>query len=122
MRVVLVEDNPVNSYMARFLLERAGHTIAAECDNGAEALETAQALRPDLILLDINLAGPMDGREVAQRLRANEITRDITIVAFTALAMKGDRERILASGCDGYVSKPIDPATFVQQLEACHEQ
>lgn len=117
MRVLIVEDTPQNRYMARFLLEQAGHTVVGCCDNGEEALRMAGELRPDLIVMDMMLSGGIDGFAATRKLRADPATRAIKIVAFTALAMKGDRERVIAAGCDGYISKPIDPAAFVRQLE-----
>ncbi|MDX8408988.1 MAG: response regulator [Mariprofundales bacterium] len=117
MRVLIIEDEPQNRYMARFLLEQAGHTVVAECDNGDDGISQALALQPELILMDMTLPGT-DGFEATRQLRADPAMADTTIVAFTALAMKGDRERTLDAGCNGYLSKPINPTTFVQELEA----
>jgi CheY-like chemotaxis protein len=83
--------------------------------NGQEGLDTAAAERPDLILLDIQLP-VMDGYEVARRLKQSEEARSIPIVAVTSYAMAGDREAILAAGCEGYIEKPIDPDHFVEQV------
>jgi len=117
MKVLIIEDNPQNRYMARFLLEQAGHTILAECDNGDDGIVQAKALLPDLILMDMTLPGT-DGFAATRELRRDPLLTNTIIIAFTALAMKGDRERTLAAGCNGYLSKPINPASFVQDLEA----
>jgi two-component system, cell cycle response regulator DivK len=104
-RVLIVEDNPANMKLAVFLLESAGHTVLSATD--AEAgLTLARDKQPDLILMDIQLAG-MDGLEATALLKADAATRAIPVVAVTALAMKGDEERIRAAGCDAYIAKPI---------------
>ena len=118
MKALIVEDTPNNLYMARFLLEQAGHTVVGTCDNGKDAVRMAKDLLPELILMDMTLPGEIDGFAATRQLRDAPETSAITIVAFTALAMKGDRERTIAAGCNGYISKPIDPGTFVSQLEA----
>jgi two-component system, cell cycle response regulator DivK len=104
-RVLIVEDNAANMTLAVFLLESAGHTVLSATD--AEAgLTLARDEQPDLILMDIQLAG-MDGLEATALLKADAATRAIPVVAVTALAMKGDEERIRAAGCDAYIAKPI---------------
>lgn len=104
-RVLIVEDNPANMTLAVFLLQSAGHTVLRATD--AEAgLTLARDEQPDLILMDIQLAG-MDGLEATALLKADDATRAIPVVAVTALAMKGDEERIRAAGCDAYIAKPI---------------
>jgi two-component system cell cycle response regulator DivK len=104
-KVLIVEDNPANMTLATFLVQSAGHTVISATD--AEAgLTLARAERPDLILMDIQLPG-MDGLEAALQLKRNEATRAIPVIALTALAMKGDEERIRAAGCDGYIAKPL---------------
>lgn len=103
--VLIVEDNPANMTLATFLVQSAGHVVLAAPD--AEAgLALARAERPDLILMDIQLPG-MDGLEATVLLKRDEATRAIPVIALTALAMKGDEERIRAAGCDGYISKPL---------------
>ena len=114
--LLLLEDNEHNRYLVTFLLERRGHRIAAAVD-GPTGVAMAAANPPDLVLLDIQLPG-MDGYEVATVLRALPALDDVPIVAVTSYAMPGDRERALAAGCDGYIEKPIDPDTFVEQVEA----
>ena len=115
-RVLIIEDNETNLYLATFLLSKAGHEIVQARD-GQSALELADAVRPHLILLDIQLP-IMDGYAVAGALRENVALADVPIVAVTSYAMVGDRERILAAGCNGYIEKPINPDTFVDELAA----
>jgi two-component system cell cycle response regulator DivK len=104
-RVLIVEDNPANMKLAVFLLQSVGHTVLTATD--AEAgLALARAERPSLILMDIQLPG-MDGLEATALLKRDDATRDIPVIALTALAMKGDEERIRAAGCDGYIAKPM---------------
>jgi two-component system cell cycle response regulator DivK len=113
-RILLIEDNEQNRYLARFLLERHGHTVIV-AGTGPEGLALAASERPDLILLDIQLPG-MDGHEVARTLKADPVLRSIPIVAVTSYAMPGDREACLAAGAEGYIEKPIDPDTFVNEV------
>ena len=109
--VLVIEDNPANMTLAIFLLESAGHTVISAAD--AEAgLTLARAERPSLILMDIQLPG-MDGLEATRLLKQHETTRDIPVIALTALAMKGDEERIRAAGCDGYIAKPLAYKDFL---------
>lgn len=114
--VLLIEDNEQNRYLATFLLEHHGYTVVAATD-GLSGVEAARRRRPDLILLDIQLPR-MDGYEVAQTIRSIESCRDVPIVAVTSYAMAGDRERTLEAGCNGYIEKPIDPGTFVEEIQA----
>jgi len=112
--VLLIEDNEQNRYLVTFLLERLGWTVRAAEDGPAGiALATTQPF--DLILLDIQLP-TMDGYAVARALRASPASVDIPIVAVTSYAMVGDRESALAAGCNGYIEKPINPETFVNQI------
>jgi two-component system cell cycle response regulator DivK len=113
--ILLIEDNEQNRYLVTFLLERHGFEVVAVA-NGIRGIETARALIPDLILLDIQLP-TMDGYAVARALRQNEALRSIPIVAVTSYAMPGDRERAMEAGCTGYIEKPINPDTFVEELE-----
>jgi two-component system, cell cycle response regulator DivK len=104
-KVLIVEDNSVNMQLASFVLQSAGHTVLCACD--AEAgLTMARVERPNLILMDIQLSG-MDGLEATGLLKRADATRAIPVIALTALAMKGDEERIRAAGCDGYIAKPM---------------
>jgi two-component system cell cycle response regulator DivK len=113
--ILLIEDNEQNRYLATFLLEARDYHVEAAHD-GPLGIKMAAEIRCDLILLDIQLPS-MDGYAVAVALRENPKTRDIPIVAVTSYAMAGDREKILASGCDGYLEKPINPDTFVSEIE-----
>jgi two-component system cell cycle response regulator DivK len=117
--VLVIEDNPTNMKLAITLLEAAGHSVLTATD--AEAgLTLARAERPQLILMDIQLPG-IDGLEATAQLKQDETTRAIPVIALTALAMKGDEERIRAAGCDGYIAKPMRyqdfQATIAAQLE-----
>jgi two-component system cell cycle response regulator DivK len=113
--VLLIEDNEQNRYLATFLLERHGYSVAAAPD-GPRGIAMAESMAPDLILLDIQLPG-MDGYAVARALRGIAILRETPIIAVTSYAMVGDREKSLAAGCDGYIEKPINPETFVAEIE-----
>jgi two-component system cell cycle response regulator DivK len=115
--VLLIEDNEQNRYLTTFLLERHGYRVVSAPD-GPRGVESARAAPPDLILLDIQLPG-MDGYAVAKLLRSIESLRETPIIAVTSYAMVGDREKTLAAGCNGYIEKPINPETFVSEVEAC---
>ena len=114
-RILMIEDNAQNRYLAGFLLEASGWEMV-HAEDGPSGLALARTVDPVLILLDIQLPG-MDGYAVAQALRADPRSAAVPIVAVTSYAMAGDRERCLASGCDGYIEKPIDPQTFVALVE-----
>lgn len=117
--ILIVDDNPVNLKLAHLLLVGEGHHVRTAGD-AEEALEVLKVFRPRLILMDIQLPG-MDGLELTRRLKADPETCDITVIGLTAYAMKGDEEKILAAGCDGYIPKPIDtrtlPTVISQYLE-----
>ena len=115
-KVLIVEDNPANMTLAIFLLESAGHVVINATD--AEAgLTLAREEQPQLILMDIQLPG-MDGLEATRLLKQDDATRDIPVIALTALAMKGDEERIRAAGCDGYIAKPLAYKDFLAIVSA----
>ena len=115
-RILIVEDNPDNMLLIEILLESAGHTVFSAID--AEAgLTLARDERPDLILMDVQLPG-MDGLEATALLKQDDATRAIPVVALTALAMKGDEERIRAAGCDGYIAKPMGLQEFLTTIAA----
>lgn len=114
--VLLIEDNEQNRYLTTFLLERHGYTVVAAI-NGARGIDEASRSRPDIVLLDIQLPF-MDGYAVAAKLREIEALRDTPIIAVTSYAMVGDREKALAAGCTGYIEKPINPDTFVAEVES----
>ncbi len=109
-RILLVEDNPMNRRVVQFILKRQGY-IVHEAKNGLEALELVKAHLPDLILMDLQLPG-MDGFTTTQIIKEDATTKDIPVVALTAYVMRGDAERAVEAGCDGYITKPIDPDEF----------
>ncbi len=113
--ILLIEDNEQNQYLETFLMESRGFTVEIAPD-GPIGIKMASEKKFDLILLDIQLP-TMDGYAVAKALRENSETRKIPIVAVTSYAMTGDREKAIASGCDGYLEKPINPDTFVSEVE-----
>lgn len=113
--ILLIEDNEQNRYLLTFLLEQHGFAVTSAVD-GATGIAAARAEPPTLILLDIQLPA-MDGYAVARRLREIDTLRSTPIVAVTSYAMAGDREKALGAGCTGYIEKPIDPDTFVPELE-----
>jgi two-component system cell cycle response regulator DivK len=115
-KILVVEDNPANMMLARVLLESAGHTVLAATDAEAGLMLAKQEL-PNLILMDIQLPG-MDGLEVTALLKRDDATSGIPIIALTALAMKGDEERIRAAGCDGYIAKPLRYHAFLATIAA----
>jgi two-component system cell cycle response regulator DivK len=114
--VLIVEDNVTNMKLSTFLLESADYTVIAAV-NAEIGLAMARESRPDLILMDIQLPG-MDGLQATAVLKEDPATRDIPVIALTALAMKGDEERILAAGCDGYIAKPLDYKEFLRRVAA----
>jgi two-component system cell cycle response regulator DivK len=114
--VLIVEDTPANMKLAVFLLQTAGHTVISTTDAEA-ALTLARDEKPDLILMDIQLPG-MDGLEATVLLKRDDATSAIPVIALTALAMKGDEERIRAAGCDGYIAKPIRYKDFLETVAA----
>ncbi len=113
--ILIVEDNAMNMQLSSFLLESANYNVlmATTAEIG---VAIARDQSPDLILMDIQLPG-MDGLQATALLKADETTRDIPVLALTALAMKGDEERIRAAGCDGYIAKPLDYKTFLAEVE-----
>ncbi len=115
-RILYVEDDPSSARLVQRILEAEDFEVRIVTD-GIAALEAARQLRPDLILMDINISG-LDGYEVTTRLRALEELKEVPIVAVTAATLRGDRERALIAGCDGYIPKPIDVDRFPQQVEA----
>ena len=113
--VLNIEDNRDNRLLIRRLLESKGYMVI-EAENAAEALEFLSIQKPDLILLDINMPD-MDGYSLTSILRSKPALNKTPIVAVTANVMKGDRERTLQAGCDGYIEKPIDIDLFLDQVE-----
>lgn len=115
-RILVIEDSPTNMMLSVDLLEHAGHTVL-QADRAGAGLEIAARELPDLILMDIQLPD-MDGMSATRILKTAADTKNIPVIALTASAMKGDRERILEAGCDGYIEKPIRYKTFLEQVDA----
>lgn len=113
-RVLVIEDNPASLDLMVYLLKAFGHEVLTARD-GLEGIETARREQPDLILCDIQLPGA-DGITVCQELKTDRGLKQVPIIAVTAYAMVGDREKLLAHGFDGYLSKPIQPQSFLEQL------
>jgi two-component system cell cycle response regulator len=114
-RILVIEDNTANLDLMVYLLGAFGHTTY-EARDGEEGLEVAARECPDLIICDIQLP-KMDGYDVVRHFKAKPGPKPVPVIAVTALAMVGDRDRVLAAGFDGYLTKPIEPETFVQQIE-----
>ena len=114
-KILIIEDNEQNLYLESFILEKHDYEVFAARD-GQEGIDKAIPIKPDLILLDIQLP-VMDGHAVARLLRANTELDQTPIVAVTSYAMAGDREKTIDAGCSGYIEKPINPDTFLQQVE-----
>lgn len=116
-RVLVVEDNDMNMQLVEYLLEEGGVTIV-KATSGEEALSITRSADPfDLILMDIHLPG-MDGLSVVREMKDDQRTAGVPILALTAHAMRGDKDRFLDAGCDGYISKPIDVKTFLSSIES----
>jgi CheY-like chemotaxis protein len=113
-RILVVDDNPTNLKLACNVLELSGYAVEGAYD-ADEALRAIGRRNPELILMDIGLPG-MDGLTLTRKLKAEAKTQHILVVALTAFAMKGDKERMLAAGCDGYISKPINTRTLAAQV------
>jgi CheY-like chemotaxis protein len=115
--VLVVEDNDMNMQLVEYLLEEGGYAIV-KATSGEEALAItrSETQRPDLILMDIHLPG-MDGLSVVREMKSDDRINRIPILALTAHAMRGDKDRFLEAGCDGYISKPIDVKTFLTAIE-----
>jgi len=112
--ILIVDDNASNLKLLRVLLETEGYAVRT-AEHAYAALRVLREFQPRLILMDIQLPG-MDGLTLARELKANPKTADIAIVAITAYAMKGDEAKALASGCNDYITKPVDTRTLVQQI------
>ena len=113
--ILYVEDNYDNRVLVRRVLEFAGYAVA-EASNAEDAMQKIHSMRPNLILMDINMPD-MDGYALTARIKATPGFASVPIVAVTANVMRGDRERSLEAGCDGYIQKPIDIDTLTQQIE-----
>jgi CheY-like chemotaxis protein len=115
MRILLVEDNEMNRDMLSRRLERKGHTVLLAVDGG-QGVAIAKAEQPDLILMDMSLP-VLDGWEATRQIKASETTAHIPIIALTAHAMSGDREKALAAGCDDYDTKPVELPRLLGKIE-----
>jgi two-component system cell cycle response regulator DivK len=115
-RILIVEDNADNMQLATLVLESAGYTVLSASD-AERGLALARSELPNLILMDIQLPG-LDGLEATAILKRDDATRAIPVLALTAFAMKGDEERILAAGCDGYIAKPLSYRDFLATVSA----
>jgi len=113
--ILIAEDNAVNRELLRELLEMRGHTVTEACD-GEEALRMIEQTQPDLLLLDIGMP-LLDGFGVVQQIRENPRFGSLPVVAVTAYAMQGDREKILSSKFDGYLSKPVNARSLEEELD-----
>ena len=114
-RILVIEDNETNIYLVGFILKKNGLEVI-EARSGEEGVELAIKEKPDLILMDIQLPG-IDGLEATRRIRESETDEEVPIIALTSYAMTGDREKSLAAGCTGYIEKPINPDTFMSEIE-----
>ena len=114
MKILYVEDNDDNIYMLKNRLTRAGFTVVVATD-GAQGVAMAASEQPDLVLMDLTLPN-MDGEEATRRIKADPATNGIPVIALTANAMAGDREKALAAGCDGYISKPYSPRDLLAKV------
>jgi CheY-like chemotaxis protein len=115
IRILVAEDNAVNRELLRELLEARGYTVFEACD-GQEALHMIEQAQPELLLLDIGMP-VLDGFGVIRKIRENPLLAMLPVVAVTAYAMRGDREKILSSGFDGYLSKPLNPSSLAEELD-----
>ena len=115
-RILVIEDNSINLQLITYLLRAFNHKVLT-ASNSREGIAVAKKERVDLIICDVHLPG-MDGYEVARYLKGHPLLRRVPLVAVTALAMVGDREKVLAAGFDYYISKPINPEVFIKKIEA----
>jgi two-component system cell cycle response regulator DivK len=114
-RILVIEDNEMNLRLVRLILENAHHQVLSALD-AASGLAVARAEHPDLVLMDVQLPGT-DGMTATAELKSDPATAAIPVLVVTALAMKGDRERLLAAGCDGYVAKPYRARELLEVIE-----
>ena len=116
--ILIIEDNEQNMYMLSYLLENHNYNVI-KAFNGIDGLQLAHDNHPEIILIDIQLPD-MDGYEICNKLRYNGLPKTTTIIAVTSYAMGGDREKAIEAGADGYIEKPINPETFISQMENIH--
>lgn len=115
-RILVIEDNQANLELAQYLLEHSGHQVLVATD-GRMGVAVARREKPQLIVCDLQMP-VLDGYGVLEQLRRDAAMAGIPVVAVTAFSMSGDEEKVRMAGFDGYFSKPIEPETFVQQIEA----
>jgi CheY-like chemotaxis protein len=113
-RILVIEDNENNMKLITFLLEKHGYIIL-RAETGKKGIELALRENPDFVLLDIQLPD-MNGLDVLDSIRKSRSEKEIPVIAITSYAMSGDRERLLAAGCNGYIEKPIDPTFIMEQI------
>ena len=116
--ILIIEDNEQNMYMLSYLLSNDNYKVI-KAYNGIDGLKLAHENHPEIILIDIQLPD-MDGYEICNKLRHNGLPKNTTIIAVTSYAMGGDKEKAIEAGADGYLEKPINPETFVSQMEGIH--
>jgi CheY-like chemotaxis protein len=117
LRALIVDDNAMNVMLAQEVLGLGGFEVESAVD-AQQTRDRVISFRPDVVLMDIQMPG-VDGLTLTHEIKANPSTRHIVVIAFTAFAMQGDDEKMRASGCDGYLSKPIDVHQFAAQVRAC---
>lgn len=113
-RALVIEDNHDNLRLISYALKRGGYEVIS-AETGEAGVDLARKEKPSFVIVDINLPG-IDGFEVTRRIRRSELGRSVPIIAITSHAMFGDREKIIASGCNGYFEKPIDPLTIMDKI------
>lgn len=114
-KILVIEDNENNMYLMEFLLTKSGYSVI-QAKTGALGVQLAFEKKPDMVIMDILLPG-IDGLETTRRIRKSETDGKVPIVAVTSYAMAGDKDKVLAAGCSGYIEKPINPETFVGEIE-----
>ena len=116
MKILYVEDNDDNAYMLKNRLSRAGFTVIV-ATNGAQGIAMASSEQPDLILMDVTLPD-IDGEEATRRIKADPATKEIPVIALTANAMAGDKEKALAAGCHDFDTKPVEMSRLLEKIKA----
>lgn len=114
-KILMVEDNEKNLYLMNFILTKGGYEVV-QAKTGEKGVAMAIKEKPDLILMDIQLPD-INGLEATKRIRASKVDGNIPIIAITSFAMAGDKEKMIKGGCNGYIEKPINPDTFVGEIE-----
>jgi len=114
-KILVIEDNETNMYLIGFILKKNGYEVI-EARSGEEGIKLTIKEKPDLILMDIQLPG-IDGLETTKRIRKSKEIKELPIIALTSYAMTGDRKKSLNAGCTGYIEKPINPDTFISEIE-----